>query len=49
LGFQVYNVLTASQGNVAWGAHIAGFITGALLVIPLRDRRIPLFDRGVRH
>ena len=49
LGFQLYNILTAGGSQVAWWAHVVGFVTGALLVIPLRDRRIPLLDRGVKH
>jgi membrane associated rhomboid family serine protease len=48
-GFQIYNALVAAEGSVAWWAHIAGFLTGAVLVVPLRDRRLPLLDRGVSH
>ena len=47
--FQIYNVLYASDDSIAWWAHVCGFIAGALLIVPLRDRRLPLFDRGVRH
>jgi len=46
---QVASVLFGIGGQVAWWAHIGGFITGALLVVPFRDKRVPLFDRGVEH
>lgn len=46
--FQLVAVLI-SDLPVAWWAHIGGFIAGALLVIPLRDKRIPLFDKGIEH
>ena len=36
-------------GEIAWWAHVGGFIAGAILVVPLRDKRVPLFDRGVVH
>jgi rhomboid family protein len=46
---QVASVLFGIGGQVAWWAHIGGFITGAILVVPFRDKRVPLFDRGVEH
>lgn len=49
LATQVASVLFGIGGQVAWWAHIGGFITGALLVVPLRDKRVPLFDQGVPH
>jgi membrane associated rhomboid family serine protease len=47
-GLQVLNatLLADSTSNTAWWAHIGGFLAGALLVIPLRRRDIPLFDRN---
>lgn len=48
MAFQIVSVQINDQ-SVAWWAHIGGFIAGALLVIPLRDKRIPLFDKGVAH
>jgi membrane associated rhomboid family serine protease len=27
-------------------AHIGGFVAGALLIVPLRRKGLPLFDRG---
>jgi membrane associated rhomboid family serine protease len=46
---QVASVLFGIGGQVAWWAHIGGFIAGAILVVPFRDKRVPLFDRGVPH
>ena len=46
---QVASVLFGVGGQIAWWAHIGGFVTGAILVVPFRDKRIPLFDRGVPH
>ena len=48
IGYQVLNALAAGPagGGVAWYAHIGGFAAGALLVVPLKKRGVPLFDRG---
>ena len=44
--FQVYAVLTAGPGDeVAWWAHLGGFVTGAVLVLFLRRRGVGLFGR----
>lgn len=45
--FQVYAILVAQPGDeVAWWSHIGGLITGAILVVFLRRRGVPLFDRA---
>ena len=46
---QVASVLFGIGGQIAWWAHIGGFVAGALLVVPFRDKRVPLFDQGVQH
>ena len=46
---QIASVLFGIGGQIAWWAHIGGFIAGALLVVPFRDKRVPLFDQGVPH
>ena len=46
IGYQVINALADAGGGVAWYAHVGGFVAGALLVVPLRKRGVPLFDRG---
>lgn len=49
VSFQLYQAYSGAQLHIAWWAHIGGFVTGALLIVPLRDKSIPLFDRGIRH
>ncbi len=49
IGLQVLNVWLELGGQVAWWAHIGGFAAGALLILVMRDRRVPLFDKGVPH
>lgn len=53
IGLQLLNAVvdTGSDGGggVAWWAHIGGFLAGMILIVPFRRRRVPLFDRGVRH
>ena len=44
---QVYNVVVDQDSNVAWSAHIGGLITGAILVLFLRRRGVPLFDKNL--
>lgn len=36
------------DGDVAWWAHIGGFIAGAILVVPMRRKAVPLFDRNAK-
>jgi membrane associated rhomboid family serine protease len=47
---QFLNVYTGGAapdaGGTAWWAHIGGFVAGALLIVPLRRKGLPLFDRG---
>ncbi|MSO91800.1 MAG: rhomboid family intramembrane serine protease [Rhodospirillales bacterium] len=44
--FQLISASIASNtgGGVAWWAHIGGFVAGAILIIPMRHRDVPLFD-----
>lgn len=44
-GFQVFEAATSNDNQIAWWAHIGGFLTGALLVVFLRRRGVALFDR----
>ena len=55
LGFWIgYQFLSASMaaggagGGVAWWAHIGGFIAGVILIIPMRQKGVPLFDSGAK-
>ena len=47
IGFQFLNAYLAGpgQGGIAWWAHIGGFFAGVVLVVPMRQRGVPLFDR----
>ena len=45
--FQLYGLLTAGEGDdIAYWAHIGGFVSGAVLVLFLRRSGVKLFDRG---
>ena len=35
------------DGMVSWGAHVGGIVAGAILVIFMRRKGVPLFDRKV--
>ena len=48
-GFQWFSLWFGNASPVAWWAHIGGFVAGALLIIPFRDKGVPLFDQGVEH
>jgi membrane associated rhomboid family serine protease len=42
--FQIYSVTSGGDETaVAWWAHIGGFITGMILIIPMKYRQIKLF------
>lgn len=44
---QFLMILFDTDGMISWAAHIGGIIAGTVLIIPLRRRGVPLFDRGV--
>ncbi len=45
---QIFNVYAgdSTAGGTAWWAHIGGFATGVLLIVPMRRKGLPLFDKG---
>ena len=47
IAFQFFSASLAEPGQpgVAWWAHIGGFIAGVILIVPMRRRGVPLFDR----
>lgn len=49
IGLQVFNILFVDEGNVAWWAHIGGFIAGMVMIPFFKRSSVPLFDRGLRH
>ncbi|GGB39850.1 rhomboid family intramembrane serine protease [Roseibium aquae] len=46
--YQVVNAAFGPESNVAWSAHIGGMAAGCVLVVFLRRRGVPLFDRGLK-
>lgn len=44
---QFYMLAVEPDGSVSWGAHVGGILAGAVLVLILRRRDVPLFDRTV--
>lgn len=45
--FQLGNALISGEQQVAWWAHVGGFLTGAVLVIGLKRPDVRLFDRDL--
>lgn len=48
VAFQVWSAVTDTEGAVAWWSHVGGFVAGAMLVVPMRRRGVPLLDRPAR-
>jgi len=38
-GFQMQAIETATQGGVAWWAHVGGFVAGFILALIMRPKR----------
>lgn len=47
IGQQFLMLATDFGSNVSWGAHVGGILAGALLVLVMRRRGVPLFDRTI--
>ncbi|QKV20290.1 rhomboid family intramembrane serine protease [Oricola thermophila] len=47
IAFQLANVLLDADDGVSWAAHVGGFVAGAVLVVVMRRRGVPLFDRDI--
>jgi membrane associated rhomboid family serine protease len=45
--YQVGMFLFTSDQQVSWAAHVGGIVTGAVLVVVLRRKGVPLFDQGL--
>ena len=45
IGFQ-FLAISVGGGGVAWWAHVGGFFAGVILIVPMRQKGVPLFDRG---
>jgi membrane associated rhomboid family serine protease len=48
IGLQFLNLGDTADSDVAWWAHIGGFMAGAILIVPFRRKGVPLFDREER-
>jgi membrane associated rhomboid family serine protease len=47
IGLQFFMFATSPQDEVSWGAHVGGILAGIVLVVILKRRSVPLFDRAV--
>lgn len=47
IGMQFLMLVVDAGNQVSWAAHVGGIIAGAVLVILMRRRDVPLFDRRV--
>lgn len=45
IGYQLAAIVLYPGDEVSWGAHVGGFAAGAVLIIFMRRRGVPLFDR----
>ena len=44
---QIVMIILPQAGPVAWWAHIGGLVAGAVLIVLMRRRGVPLFDKGL--
>lgn len=47
IGQQFFMLAVDDRSGVSWGAHVGGIVAGALLVLVMRRRGVPLFDRTI--
>lgn len=47
IAFQFFMLLATADDEVSYGAHAGGIVAGALLVLVMRRRDVPLFDREI--
>ncbi|MCP4998354.1 MAG: rhomboid family intramembrane serine protease [Hyphomicrobiales bacterium] len=47
IGLQFFMVVTDRDIGVSWSAHVGGILAGAVLVVILKRRDVPLFDRRI--
>lgn len=47
IGLQFVMLIAMPEDMVSWAAHAGGIVAGALLVLVLRRRGVPLFDRAI--
>lgn len=44
---QFFMLVVDADSGVSWGAHVGGILAGSLLVLVMRRKGVPLFDRAV--
>jgi membrane associated rhomboid family serine protease len=47
VGFQFFMLAFAGEDQISWAAHVGGILMGATLVLFMRRRGVPLFDREI--
>jgi membrane associated rhomboid family serine protease len=47
IGLQFAMLLLAEKDQISWAAHVGGIIAGAILVVLMRRRDVPLLDREI--
>jgi len=47
VAFQFVMLALAGEEDISWAAHVGGILAGAVLVVVLRRRGVPLFDREI--
>jgi membrane associated rhomboid family serine protease len=47
IGYQLAAVFLMADEGVSWAAHVGGFAAGVILVVLLKRRGVPLFDRAI--
>jgi membrane associated rhomboid family serine protease len=47
IGFQFLMFALAGDDQISWAAHVGGIVAGALLVLVMRRRDVPIFDREI--
>lgn len=47
IAYQFVQVVLDTGGDVAWIAHIGGLAAGAVLIVFLKRRTVPLFDKNM--
>lgn len=45
--YQIAAITMTDEETISWAAHIGGFVAGAVLVLVMRRRGVPLFDRAI--
>lgn len=45
--FQVFMMVFGGDDEISWAAHLGGIVAGAVLVVFMRRRGVPLFDREI--